>query len=142
MTTRLIEINLPSETADLPPMMLHKAVLRELYAKERRAGRRSRMSRNHAAVILLMMIILGCWALDSMHVNLVPHSMHQSVAWAIDEEANRWPTSTVVPSIDDTVAHNPIDDSPVTFGSVILLGVVCVGGLLILGFSASRKEYR
>jgi hypothetical protein len=128
-------------------IMLHRLVQRELFGtgcglgSRRRNGGAAcvRISRKQVTAVLLMMMILGSWAVDSLHLNLVPRSMHQSVASMIDAECEHLPPS-LIPSIDSTVAHNPLDDSPITFGSVVLLGVVCGTGLLALAVSSTQNK--
>jgi hypothetical protein len=86
------------------------------------------------------MMILASWIADSFHVQFVPRSVHDSVADSIDSMFNRLPSNSVTPDVDSIVAHNPLDDSPITFGSVILLGVVCGVGLLALGITSTQRK--
>jgi hypothetical protein len=87
-----------------------------------------------------MMMILSSWALDSFHVQFVPRSMHDSVASMIDSGRQRFPTNSLPTSVDTIVAHNPLDDSPVTFGSVVLLGIICAVGLAAMALTAGPKN--
>ncbi len=90
-------------------------------------------------VLFLMMIIIGSWALDANHVSLVPARTHERFAAIIDAETRSWPIARL-PSVDAIVAHNPIDQSPITFGAVILLGLVCSIALLTLGFTGPKQH--
>ena len=127
---------------------MHPSVMREIYG----TGRGSRLSnsenrvksahapRRHVAIALLMMVILSGWALDLLHVRIVPLQVHESVASFIDSQRGRWPMFSWLPDVDTTVAHNPLDDSPINFGSVLLMGALCVAGLAGLGFSTPNNK--
>lgn len=97
-------------------------------------------SGRQVAVALLMMMILGSWIVDSLHLQLIPTAMHDTVADFVDTQLSRLPSNNVTPSVDTIVAHNPVDDSPITFGSVVLLGVVCTLGLVGLFITSSQPK--
>ena len=128
--------------------MLHPSVLRELYGDRRksRSGksdnyvRQVQSPRRHVTAALLVMTILSCWALDLLQVRVVPRPVHETVASAIDSQRNHLPIFDWLPDVDCTVARNPLDDSPINFGSVLMLGAICVAGLLALGFSGQRTQ--
>ena len=98
------------------------------------------ISGRQVAIVLLMMMILSSWALDSFHVQFVPRRMHESVASFIDSGRDSCPSSRLLPSVDGIVAHNPLDDSPITFGSVVLLGLICAIGLGVMAFTVTQKK--
>jgi hypothetical protein len=128
--------------------MLNEIVRRELFGDSRvrqtqdtEGGRKPvQISGRQVAVVLLMMMILGSWALDSFHINFVPRPVHDSIASMIDTGRESNANSRWWPSVDGIVAHNPLDDSPITFGSVVLLGLVCAVGLGTMAFSMTEKK--
>jgi hypothetical protein len=128
--------------------VIHKEVERELFGTDWRtrqrpakvARRSVSLSGKQIAVALLMMMILGSWFMDSMHMEFVPREMHDTVADWVDTQLSRLPSSRVTPTVDTIVAHNPLDDSPITFGSVVLLGVVCVTGLVGMYITSSQPK--
>lgn len=130
--------------------MLNEMVQRELFGKSRmRDGREDegvrkpvQISGRQIAVVLLMMMILGSWALDSFQISFLPRHMHDSVASVLDEGRESNSNSRWWPSVDSIVAHNPVDDSPITFGSVVLLGIVCAIGLGAMALSATQEKAR
>jgi len=130
--------------------MLNEMVQRELFGKSRmRDGREVegvrkpvQISGRQIAVVLLMMMILGSWALDSFQISFLPRHMHDSVASVLDEGRESNSNSRWWPSVDSIVAHNPVDDSPITFGSVVLLGIVCAIGLGAMALSATQEKAR
>jgi len=126
--------------------MLHPSVERELFGIRRgRNGRREvrerhfHLPKRHVAIALLMMLILGSWALDTLHVQWVPRPVHETVASFIDSQRDRVPTFRWLPDVDSVVGSSPIDGSPITFGSVLLLGALCVAGLAAMGLSSPNN---
>jgi hypothetical protein len=130
--------------------MLHPSVERELFG--RRSGldgrhddtpsgeKRIHLPLRHVAIALLMMMILGCWGLDLLQIRLVPRGAHESVASFIDSQREGLPTLSWLPDVDAVVGHSPIGDAPITFGSVLLLGALCIAGLAGLGFSTPNNR--
>jgi hypothetical protein len=135
--------------ADSIGIMLHPSVERELFGKRRglnprreREARQIHLPKRHVAIALLMMLVLASWALDSLHVLWVPRPVHETVASFIDSQRDRVSTFRWLPDVDSTVGYSPIDGCPITFGSVLLLGALCVAGLAALGFSSPNKGAR
>jgi hypothetical protein len=121
--------------------MLHKRVQEELYGKDTcLAGLHPRISRRQIAIVMLMIMIMGSWALDSLHLFIVPPALHESAAELLQSVYRAIPPLHWLPSADTAVASNPIDDSPVTFGSVLLLGVICSVGLIIFMINPRKAQ--
>jgi len=131
--------------------MLHPSVERELFGSRRRSrnaggqtttDRPMQIPRRHIAIALLMMMVLGTWAMDLLHVHVVPVNLHRNVASLIDGERDRWPVLSWLPDCDTEVAHSPVDGSPITFGSMLLMGALCVAGLAGLICSSQNNHPR
>jgi hypothetical protein len=88
-----------------------------------------RLPLRHVAVVLLMAMIFGCWAMDSLHYSIVPRDIHDAVTDYTDPLTDTLHDARLVPGASQTVAHNPLDGSPITAGSVLLLGVICTLGI-------------
>ncbi len=129
-------------------MLIHPSVIREMYGDRRGSkmkhegprGTQFHIPRRHLVAALLVVFILTSWTLDTMNVRIVPRPVHEAVASMIDSQRDHLSVFGWLPEIDCTVARNPIDDSPITFGSVVLLGTICGGGLLALGFSKTKQQ--
>jgi hypothetical protein len=127
---------------------MHPSVIRELYGDRRGSklrhngprGTKLMIPRRHVIAALLVVFIMTSWTLDTMNVRIVPRPVHETVASMIDSQRGHLSVFGWLPDIDCPVAHNPIDDSPVTFGSVVLLGVLCAGGLIALGLCGDRQQ--
>ena len=133
--------------------MLHPTVERELFGSRRKskfgqretnhgqtAERQIQVPRRHIAIALLMMVVLSTWAMDLLHVHVVPTNLHRNVASLIDGERDRWPLLSRLPDCDSEVARSPVDGSPITFGSMLLMGALCVAGLTGLLCSAQNNH--
>ena len=127
---------------------MHKFVHRDLFCKPRHErGRRRRepnrggaqLPAQHAAACVLIIIILSSWALDSMHVEWVPRPVHENVAAFTDSMLDRLQQSPLFSAFYSALPRNPIDNSPFTFGSEILLGVLCAGGLIAISASSMLR---
>ena len=138
-----------AEHEPIVDIMLHPSVERELFGKRRGLNKRReatskqiRLPIRHVAIALLMILVLASWALDSLHVRWVPRPVHEQVASFIDSQRDRVSTISWLPNVDATVGYSPIDGCPINFGSVLLLGALCVAGLAALGFSSPNQGAR
>ncbi len=80
--------------------------------------------------------------MDLLHVHVVPTNLHRNVAALIDDERDRWPILSWLPDCDSEVAHSPVDGSPITFGSMLLMGAICVAGLTGMVCSSQNHHSR
>jgi hypothetical protein len=130
--------------------MLHPSVERELFGRRRQSRHHEQaatdktvqLPRRHIAIALLIMTVLGSWAMDLLHVHVVPTNLHRNVAALIDDERDRWPILSWLPDCDSEVAHSPVDGSPITFGSMLLMGAICVAGLTGMVCSSQNHHSR
>ncbi len=100
--------------------------VRNLIRAERGLGpvKRLRFPLKQVLIVTLMLLILGCWVADSLEYHLFPEEMHNAVATYTDPVGDRWNDARLVPGASQAVAHNPINGSPISAGSVLVLVVI------------------
>jgi hypothetical protein len=120
-----------SESGELA--MINRHAQRELFGGPRKLGQNPKAARvkykrhiplRQVLIAMLLGVIVTSWLLDSFHIRFVPETWHTAVAGYTDQYMYQFQSSKAFVALCQAVGHNPIDDSPITLGSVLALGAI------------------